>query len=105
MGANGFVTPAIGDAVAQVLKEHPELGYIRVEGHADATGLPAWNKVLSRWRAQMVRNELIARGVPADRLGIIGFGDKSPIADNDSETGRNIFSDEAGDPTAFTKGG
>lgn len=57
-------------------------------GHTDNTGEPEANLALSSARAEAVREALIARGVPADKLTATGFGDTRPIADNDTEQGR-----------------
>jgi len=61
---------------------------LRIEGHTDNIGRDGANLSLSRRRAEAVRNALIIRGVPADRLQAEGFGDARPVADNRAETGR-----------------
>lgn len=76
------------DAVAQTLIARPELGVIHIAGHTDSTGTPQWNRLLSRLRAQMVRAALIQRGVPEDRLVVVGLGARAPIADNQQVQGR-----------------
>jgi hypothetical protein len=63
-------------------------GAIRIEGHTDIIGRTAFNRSLSEARAAAVRDALIARGVPAERLRAAGFGASRPIADNSSEEGR-----------------
>ena len=63
-------------------------GKLRIEGHTDNTGRVATNARLSYERAQAVRAELIARGVPADRLTARGYGARDPIADNATADGR-----------------
>lgn len=75
-------------AVAQVLKEHPELGVVRIEGHTDATGSPSYNSQLARRRAVAVREALVSRGVAPDRLELVAVGPKQPIADNRAPEGR-----------------
>ncbi len=54
----------------------PELGTKRfvVEGHTDTTGGASHNLLLSQRRAAAVRDYLIAKGVPADRLDSVGYG-------------------------------
>lgn len=66
------------DAISDVIVEHPELGVITIEGHAD--GLEVEAEALSVRRAEAVRGSLLARGVAADRLEVRGFGASAPIA-------------------------
>jgi outer membrane protein OmpA-like peptidoglycan-associated protein len=63
-------------------------GVIRIEGHTDLVGRGAFNLSLSESRAMAVRDALIARGVPAERLQAQGFGARRPIADNHTASGR-----------------
>jgi outer membrane protein OmpA-like peptidoglycan-associated protein len=61
---------------------------VRIEGHTDLVGRTAFNRSLSEARAGAVRDALIARGVPAERLRAQGLGAKRPVADNRSGAGR-----------------
>jgi outer membrane protein OmpA-like peptidoglycan-associated protein len=61
---------------------------IEVAGHTDSVGNDAYNQLLSERRANTVRDFLISRGVPADRLTVKGYGETDPIADNSTEEGR-----------------
>jgi outer membrane protein OmpA-like peptidoglycan-associated protein len=76
------------DAIATLLKDHPELKRIRVEGHTDNVGAAAYNKDLSQRRADSVVRALIQRGVAAGRLTAAGYGLERPIADNRTALGR-----------------
>jgi OmpA-OmpF porin, OOP family len=76
------------DKVANVLKEHPELAKIEVQGHTDNRGPAALNKNLSRERAEAVRKALIKRGLADNRLTSRGYGQDKPIDTNDTEEGR-----------------
>ncbi len=62
---------------------------ITLEGHADAIGNDAYNLELSRWRADAVAQELVARGVRRDRLAVEGFGERRPIAPNTLPDGKD----------------
>jgi outer membrane protein OmpA-like peptidoglycan-associated protein len=73
--------------VAGVLGEYPKTAVI-VQGHTDATGSEEHNQSLSERRASAVRNQLVNDGVDPDRLATMGFGESSPVASNDSESGR-----------------
>jgi outer membrane protein OmpA-like peptidoglycan-associated protein len=76
------------DGIATVIKAHPELARIRVEGHTDSQGGRAYNKTLSERRATSVVRALVARGIPADRLDSAGFGLERPVAHNATRAGR-----------------
>lgn len=76
------------DEVAQVLKGHPEVKKLVVEGHTDDRGGAAKNQKLSEGRARAVKDALVKRGVEAGRLEAKGLGETRPIADNKSEKGR-----------------
>jgi outer membrane protein OmpA-like peptidoglycan-associated protein len=76
------------DEVAKKIRENPQIGTIRIEGHCDTTGTPDANQRLSDSRADSVRRYLIGKGVRADRLQSVGYGSKRPIASNDTPEGR-----------------
>ncbi len=76
------------EAVAQVLKEHPEILQVSVEGHTDNRGGAAFNRDLSRRRAAAVVAWLVEHGIEASRLTSKGFGPEKPIDSNDTEEGR-----------------
>jgi outer membrane protein OmpA-like peptidoglycan-associated protein len=62
-----------------------------VIGHTDKVGTDSFNDSLSRQRAEVVRNALLARGIAQDRVLAIGRGKREPIvptADGVAE-GRN----------------
>lgn len=76
------------DEVAQLIKNHPELVKIRVEGHTDTVGDAKSNLALSKRRAIAVRQYLVERGVDPDRLIAEGYGGDNPIAENTTDAGR-----------------
>jgi OOP family OmpA-OmpF porin len=77
------------EAVATILKEHPEIKKVRVEGHTDNRGGKAMNKRLSTRRAASVVKWLTAKGgIEKGRLTSQGFGMERPIDDNSTEDGR-----------------
>jgi OmpA-OmpF porin, OOP family len=76
-------------AVSSILAEHPEVKAVHIEGHTDNRGLPAWNQVLSRQRAEAVRDWLIKKGgIDSQRLSAAGFGMDRPLAPNLTDQGR-----------------
>ncbi len=76
------------DSVAQVLKEHPEILRLEVQGHTDNKGAKAMNDKLSGDRAKSVKDALIKRGIDAARLTSKGYGMDKPVADNKTDEGR-----------------
>src|SRR5262249_27452955 len=76
------------NAVAGVMKDHPEIERVRVEGHTDNKGTNEHNLTLSRERARSVKEYLVAQGVDAKRLATEGFGETRPVADNTTDEGR-----------------
>lgn len=61
---------------------------IRVTGHTDNVGDPRRNQRLSEARAEAVRAYLVEKGINGDRIEAVGYGDQQPVADNDTEEGR-----------------
>jgi outer membrane protein OmpA-like peptidoglycan-associated protein len=84
-----------GDAVAQlqrvaaVLRAHPELEQIQIEGHSDPVGDASFNQTLSLQRAESAKRWLIEQGrIDGARLRARGLGPVAPLASNESEEGR-----------------
>ncbi len=75
------------DAVAMLLMRHPGLP-VEVTSHTDNAGDFWQNYELTRWRAGAVRQYLVDRGIPADRLTSHGCGMTRPVADNNTPEGR-----------------
>lgn len=76
------------DEVADVMRAHPEVKRVVVEGHTDNQGGTDLNMQLSQGRAEAVRSYLMGKGVQGDRLVAKGFGESRPIADNKTAEGR-----------------
>lgn len=74
--------------VARILKEHPELELVEVQGHTDERGTADLNRKLGQERAESVVAWLVARDIAADRLVAKGYGSDRPIADNTTDEGR-----------------
>ncbi len=69
------------------LDRNPEVR-IKIIGHTDNVGKDAANQKLSDGRANAVRDDLIERGISADRIEAEGRGETQPIDTNDTEEGR-----------------
>jgi outer membrane protein OmpA-like peptidoglycan-associated protein len=61
---------------------------VLIEGHTDNVGSDETNLNLSQRRANSVQSYLVSQGVNAARLSSSGLGEGSPVADNDTDTGR-----------------
>lgn len=61
---------------------------IIIEGHTDNTGNTNKNKILSLNRSKSIAQFLIARQIKPNRISTIGYGDTKPIAENNTEQGR-----------------
>ena len=73
--------------IVRFLKENPGLK-VEVSGHTDNSGAETYNLQLSERRAQAVYNYLVANGIASERLRLRGYGAGKPIADNNTEEGK-----------------
>jgi len=63
---------------------------VHIVGHTDDRASDAYNMVLSKKRADAVRDALIELGVSPSRLSTEGRGERDPIASNATEQGRAL---------------
>ena len=79
------------DEIGTLLAKYPEIK-MQIEGHSDSSGSSSENLRLSRERALAVRTYLLMHfpEIERTRLRAVGFGDKRPIASNDTAQGRRI---------------
>ena len=75
--------------MAGILKKYPE-NVLTIKGYTDSTGSAAINKTLSQKRASSVSATLVAAGVPAGSVSVIGEGPANPIGDNKTKDGRSM---------------
>ena len=61
---------------------------IVIAGHTDSVGNDDANLRLSQERAEAVLSELTRRGVRAEAMTAVGFGEAEPIATNNNAEGR-----------------
>jgi outer membrane protein OmpA-like peptidoglycan-associated protein len=57
-------------------------------GHTDATGSESYNQGLSQRRASAAASFLASQGLTRPRVETAGRGELEPVAENDSERGR-----------------
>ena len=83
------VSHSLLDEVAKVIKEHPQIKKIEVQGHASAEGTDDYNLKLSDKRAKAVMKYLTGKaGIAKAMLEAKGLGESVPIADNETEDGK-----------------
>lgn len=77
------------DEIAAVL---PDCRHVEMEigGHTDSQGRESMNERLSQARADAVLNGLLGRNILISNLSARGYGESQPIADNETEAGREI---------------
>lgn len=76
----------IDNIIDAVKKTYPDREII-VQGHTDNTGHEEYNKTLSERRAKTVADYILPF-LNHDKLSYVGFGEKEPIASNDTLEGR-----------------
>ena len=75
------------DEQAVVMEKDPKLQLI-ITGYTDSIGPEEYNQGLSERRANAAKEYLVSKGVAADRLKAMGYGETRPIASNDTKEGR-----------------
>lgn len=75
------------DKVAGIMKGCDDLK-VTVAGHTDKTGSTLYNQWLSEQRAESGVRALRRRGVAAERLDAVGYGETKPVGDNATRAGR-----------------
>lgn len=77
------------DEVAAVLHGAPG-SPVEIAGHTCSMGPPDYNLILGKHRAEAARKYLIEKGVRAERLVTVSYGETRPIADNATRKGRQM---------------
>lgn len=55
---------------------------VRLEGHADISGVPSKNMTLGMFRTLVVREFILSLGVPEDKIDVVSYGDTRPAEDD-----------------------
>ena len=77
------------DDVAQIIKNNMgSIQNVLIEGNTDSVGSDAYNMTLSERRANAVREYLIKKGIPANMLDSVGYGESRPVDTNETAEGR-----------------
>ncbi len=75
------------DNIADILKLC-QSARIEIGGHTDSQGREIMNEQLSQARADAVLNAIMGRRVLVSNLSAKGYGESQPVADNETEEGR-----------------
>jgi peptidoglycan-associated lipoprotein len=79
--SSALTTQAQGtlDRQVQWLNQYSQYSFT-IEGHADERGTREYNLALGARRATAVRDFMIARGIPAQRMRTVSYGKERPVA-------------------------
>jgi outer membrane protein OmpA-like peptidoglycan-associated protein len=77
------------DEIAQFLNEHPDRR-VQVEGFTDSQGADDYNQELSQKRADAVATAITQRGIDAQRVRALGYGEEFPVASNADAGSRQL---------------
>lgn len=77
------------DEAIRALQEDPQLR-LELEGHTCNIGTAEYNLALGERRASSVRDYLLSRGIGADRLRTVSYGEERPKHDNAREETRRL---------------
>ena len=61
---------------------------IRITGHTDSDGSPESNMALGLQRAEVIRNQLISKGLAAGQIIVESRGETRPVSSNATDAGR-----------------
>jgi general secretion pathway protein A len=75
------------DSIVQLTSQRTDLE-ITVEGYTDSQGDPVYNRQLSKYRADMVKNYLIGHGIAPTNIIAVGRGPQNPLKSNTTFEGR-----------------
>ena len=76
------------DQIASTLNNNKATVRLSVQGYTDYIGTEEYNQKLSVRRAKAVKVYLLRKNVPSKSVIIIGYGEKNPIATNETSEGR-----------------
>lgn len=75
--------------VASFAEKYPD-AQLEASGHTDSIGTKSYNQTLSGRRAESVKDYLVKKGVAAERIVAVDYGESRPIADNKTPEGREL---------------
>ncbi|MBS1604525.1 MAG: OmpA family protein [Bacteroidetes bacterium] len=75
------------DRLASLLQQNPSY-LLRLDGHTDNEGAPAFNLRLSQNRSAAVKRFLVTKGIMPNRIVTDGHGEEQPVTDNQTPAQR-----------------
>ncbi len=78
----------LSDELAPILRDYNAIELL-IEGHASSDGSEKYNYELGLARAQSVVDFLVEQEVDPNRLEIVSYGEKQPVANNNTRKGRS----------------
>ena len=75
--------------IVDLMSRYPDFN-LSISGHTDNVGSASMNQGLSERRAKSCYDYLAGRGVSSSRMSFAGFGETSPIANNNTLSGRAL---------------
>jgi outer membrane protein OmpA-like peptidoglycan-associated protein len=82
---------AIDSQVVGKLSQVQKLEVVLVTGHTDRLGTEAHNQALSERRANTVRDYLVSKGVPRDKIETVGVASKQPVVQCDQKNMKQLI--------------
>lgn len=86
------ITPESETILMQALKTlqtYPDI-VVEISGHTDNVGSNSSNQKLSQRRADSVKGWLISKGIPAERITAVGYGEEHPRVANDTAENKRL---------------
>ncbi|MGQ0620374.1 MAG: OmpA family protein [Panacagrimonas sp.] len=77
------------DNVGEELTAYPEIE-VELGGHTDGKGSDEYNQRLSDKRAASVKTYLVGKDIAESRMSTVGYGESQPVADNETDEGREL---------------
>ena len=77
------------DALAELMMEDDAI-MLDIGGHASREGTDEYNQRLSEQRAIAVQDYLAGKGIDAERMSVVGYGEQQPLVPGDSEEDRQV---------------
>ncbi len=72
---------AIDNQIVAMMNKYSTM-VIEIGGHTDSKGKDDYNLKLSQARAESVKKYLVSKGIAAERMNAVGYGETKPIAPN-----------------------
>ncbi len=73
----------------KTLQTYPEIS-VEISGHTDNVGSNSSNQKLSQNRAEAVKGWLVSKGISADRITAVGYGEEKPRVANDTPENKRL---------------